>query len=56
MLALLKNIDQFKIILASQSPRRYELLKMIGLDFEVKPSNIIEKNHNDMARLFEPVT
>ena len=51
MLALLKNIDQFKIILASQSPRRLELLKMIGLDFEVKPSNIIEKNHNSLQPL-----
>ena len=51
MLALLKNIDQFKIILASQSPRRFELLKMIGLDFEVKPSNIIEKNKNALQPL-----
>lgn len=51
MLALLKKFDQYKIILASQSPRRYELLKMIGLDFEVKPSNIIEKNHDDLKPL-----
>lgn len=35
MLSLLKNIDKYTIILASQSPRRYELLKMIGLDFKV---------------------
>jgi nucleoside triphosphate pyrophosphatase len=40
-----------KIILASQSPRRYDLLKMIGLDFEVKPSNIIEMNHDELPPL-----
>jgi septum formation protein len=42
MLSLLKNIDQFDIILASQSPRRFELLKMIGLDFKVRPSHAEE--------------
>jgi len=31
-----------RLILASQSPRRYELLKQMGLDFEVVPSKIIE--------------
>jgi len=28
--------------LASKSPRRYELLKQVGLDFEVIPSRVIE--------------
>jgi len=28
--------------LASRSPRRYELLKQVGLDFEVVPSRVIE--------------
>jgi septum formation protein len=31
-----------KLILASKSPRRYELLKQIGLDVEVVPSKAIE--------------
>jgi septum formation protein len=31
-----------KLILASKSPRRYELLKQMGLDFEVIPSRVIE--------------
>lgn len=31
-----------KIILASSSPRRKELLEMIGLEFEVKTSNVEE--------------
>jgi septum formation protein len=31
-----------RLILASKSPRRYELLKQMGLDFEVIPSNVME--------------
>ena len=32
-----------KIILASKSPRRIEILKMIGLDFDTAPSKLDEK-------------
>lgn len=42
MLSLLKNIDRFEVILASESPRRQELLKMIGLEFKIRPSRITE--------------
>jgi septum formation protein len=42
MLSLLKNLDTFDIILASASPRRFELLKMIGMDFKVRPSHVDE--------------
>lgn len=38
-----KPLEKFKLILASQSPRRKELLKKIVLDFEVLPSSIEEK-------------
>ena len=31
-----------QLILASESPRRYELLKQVGLDFEVIPSGVVE--------------
>ncbi len=31
-----------KLILASKSPRRCELLKQVGLDFEVIPSGVVE--------------
>ena len=37
----MKNKKQ--IILASKSPRRIEILKMIGLDFDVAPSRLDEK-------------
>ena len=36
-------MDNNKIILASQSPRRAEILRMIGLSFKVEPSNIHEE-------------
>ena len=39
-----------KIILASQSPRRKDLLKQIGLEFEIDPSNYEE----DMTLKMEP--
>lgn len=32
-----------KIILASSSPRRMEILKSLGIDFEIMPSNFEEK-------------
>ena len=31
-----------RLILASKSPRRYELLKQVGLDFDVIPSKVLE--------------
>jgi septum formation protein len=49
MLSLLKNIDEFDVILASQSPRRYELLKMIGMNFKVRPSHVEEKVLDDLS-------
>ena len=51
MLSLLKNLDEYKIILASESPRRFELLKMVGLDFIVRPSHIEEKNKKALSPL-----
>ena len=35
--------NSYKIILASQSPRRAEILRMIGVSFKVEPSNIYEE-------------
>jgi len=42
MLEQIKNIEKYDIILASKSPRRIELLKMIGLKFIICPSDIEE--------------
>ena len=35
--------NNYKIILASKSPRRAEILRMIGVNFKVEPSNINEE-------------
>ena len=35
--------SEYKKILASKSPRRIEILKMIGLDFDIAPSKLDEK-------------
>jgi septum formation protein len=50
------NDEMKKIILASSSPRRKELLDQIGLKFEVVPSNHVEdtssrQNPHELARL-----
>ena len=39
------NIDKYKIILASQSPRRHYLLKEIGLDFEIKLKTDVDESY-----------
>src|SRR5437016_3622384 len=38
-----------KFILASASPRRADILRAIGLDFDVVPSNTTEELRNDEA-------
>lgn len=39
------NIENYKIILASQSPRRHYLLKEIGLEFEIKLKEFIDESY-----------
>ncbi len=42
-ISLLCNLEEKRIILASQSPRRIELLRSVGLDFEIYPPQTEEK-------------
>ncbi len=42
------NLKGIRVILASASPRRAQLLKLIGLDFEIIPSEI-QENHELFA-------
>lgn len=44
---MLENIKQYKIILASNSPRRSELLRGLGIDFEVKTIKGIDESYPD---------
>ncbi|MBE9468076.1 MAG: septum formation protein Maf [Bacteroidetes bacterium] len=39
----LKNLESYKIILASKSPRRQNLLKELGVDFEIVTNNNVEE-------------
>jgi septum formation protein len=41
---ILKNLQDKKIILASQSPRRQELLKGIGIEFEIEVKKDIDES------------
>lgn len=38
----LKNLDKYSIILASQSPRRRELLSGLNIDFRIKTIDVEE--------------
>ncbi len=54
LFSLIESLERLDIILASASPRRFELLKQIGLDFKVVPSNLNEdmqlnSSHEDLV-------
>ncbi|MFV0376928.1 MAG: Maf-like protein [Mangrovibacterium sp.] len=38
----LKNLENYKLILASASPRRQQLMRELGLEFEVRPADLEE--------------
>ena len=42
-------IQQKKIILASQSPRRQELLKQLGIEFDIQVLSIDETYPSDLS-------
>lgn len=44
---MLKNLEQYKIILCSNSPRRRELLSGLGLNFEVRVIDGIDESYNN---------
>ncbi len=44
----LKNLQQYKIILASKSPRRYNLIKQMGFEIETKEIEIDETYPSDI--------
>ena len=44
---MLKNLEEYKIILCSNSPRRRELLSGLGLNFEVRVIDGIDESYNN---------
>ena len=44
IVSLITNLEHLDVILASGSPRRFELLRNVGLTFRVMPSTIDEKS------------
>lgn len=52
---LLKNIAQYNIVLASQSPRRQELLKGLNLDFTVQLIDVEENYPREIVGVDIPM-
>ncbi len=52
---LLQNLQKYKIILASKSPRRQQLLSDLGLKFEVQSMDIPEEFPEEMGMTEIPV-
>lgn len=46
---MLSNLNKYRIILASKSPRRKQLLSELGIDFEVRTLDVEELFPEDMA-------
>lgn len=51
----LKNLEKYKLILASESPRRQQLLRELGLEFEVRPSFLEEFYPEELGMTAIPV-
>lgn len=51
----LKNLENYKLVLASESPRRQQLLRELGLDFEVRPSFLEEFYPEELGMTAIPV-
>lgn len=47
---MLKNLDKYKVVLASNSPRRKELLSGLGIRYEVKTLPGIEESYPDTLK------
>jgi septum formation protein len=54
LFSLIEELERVDVILASASPRRYELLKNLGLNFKVIPSHA-EESHEKRVNMEEVV-
>lgn len=51
----LKNLENYQLVLASESPRRQQLLRELGLEFEVRPSFLEEFYPEELGMTAIPV-
>ena len=51
---MIPDLDSYKVILASKSPRRSELLGRMGIDFEIIPSDIEEIHPEGLSPFLVP--
>lgn len=51
----LENLENYKLILASESPRRQQLLRDLGFDFEVRPAFLKEFYPEELGMTAIPV-
>lgn len=49
MKQLIDSLAGRRIVLASGSPRRHELLRQMGFEFEVRPLKDVDESHDDIA-------
>jgi septum formation protein len=52
---MFNNLKDYQIILASQSPRRHQMLKELGLDFEIRTKEVEEIYPEDLEAEKVPV-
>ncbi len=52
---ILENLKNYKLVLASGSPRRQQLMRNLGLDFEVSPSFLEEFYPEELGMTAIPV-
>jgi len=52
---VLKNLEKYQLVLASASPRRQQLLRELGLDFVVRPSDLEEFYPEELGMTAIPV-
>ncbi|WP_423128417.1 Maf family nucleotide pyrophosphatase [Gaoshiqia sp. Z1-71] len=52
---VLKNLENYRLVLASKSPRRQNLLRGLGLEFEVRPADLEEFYPEELGMTAIPV-
>ena len=54
-LMMLKNLENYRLVLASKSPRRQQLLRNLELEFDVRPADLDEVYPDELGMTAIPV-